>query len=60
MMAMVMEEMDIVFGVEGDNDCVRCNGDGDGSDGHCSRIEVVMHVINVMAMMMDIVIRLKQ
>ena len=19
---------------EGDNDCVKCNGDGDGSDGH--------------------------
>ena len=31
-MAMAMEVMDIVFCDEGDNDCVRCNGDGDGSD----------------------------
>ena len=29
------------------------------SDGHCYRIEAVMHVINVMAMVMDIVIGLK-
>ena len=58
-MAMAMEVMDIVFCDEGDNDCVRCNGDGDGSDGHCYRIETVMHVINVMAMVMDIVIGLK-
>ena len=26
-MAMAMEVMDIVFCDEGDNDCVRCNGD---------------------------------
>ena len=31
-MAMAMEVMDIVFCDEGDNNCVRCNGDGDGSD----------------------------
>ena len=37
-MAMVMELMDIVFCDEGDNDWVRCNSDGDGSDGHCYRI----------------------
>ena len=36
-----------------------CDGrDGDG-DGHCYRIEVVMHVIDVMAMVMDIAIGLK-
>ena len=28
-------------------------------DGHCYRIEAVMHVIDVMAMVMDIVIGLK-
>ena len=33
--------------------------DGDGSDGHCYRIEAVMLVINVMAMMMDIVLEMK-
>ena len=59
MKAMATEVMDIVSCDEGDNDCVRCNGDGDGSDGHCYRIEAVMHVRNVMAMMMDIVIGLK-
>ena len=58
-MAMVMEVMDIVFCDEGDNDWVRCNGDGDGSDGQCYKIEAVMHVTKVMAMMMDIVIGLK-
>ena len=61
-MAMAMEVMDIVFCDEGDNDCVRCNGDGDGSDGHCYTIETVMHVIDVNAMVMvvmDIVIGLK-
>ena len=61
-MAMAMEVMDIVFCDEGDNDCVRCNGDGDGSDGHCYRIETLMHVKDVMAMLMevmDIVIGLK-
>ena len=38
-----------------------CWTDGDG-DGHCYRIEAVMHVIDVMAMVievMDIVIRSK-
>ena len=32
--------------------------DGDGY-GHCSRIDSLMHVIDVMAMVMDIVIGLK-
>ena len=32
-MAMAMEVTGISF-YEGDNDCVRSNGDGDGSDGH--------------------------
>ena len=53
MMAMAINVKDIFFCDEGDNDCVRCNGDGDGSDRHCYRIEDVMHVIDVMAMMMD-------
>ena len=34
-------------------------GDGDGSDGHCYRIEAVMHVLDVMAMEMNHVIGLK-
>ena len=59
MMAMAIELMDIVFGDEGDNDYVRCNGDGDGSDGYCYRNEAVKDVINVMAMMIDPVIGLK-
>ena len=58
-MALAIEVMDTVFCDEGDNDCVRCNGDGDGSDGHCFGIEGVMHVIDVMAMVMDNVIGLK-
>ena len=33
--------------------------DGDGSEGHCYRIETVIDVIDVMAMVMDIVIGLK-
>ena len=56
MKAMATEVMDIVSCDEGDNVCVRCNGDGDGSDGHCYRIEPVRHVRNVMAMVMKIVI----
>ena len=59
MITMAIEVMDLVFCDENDNDCVRSNGDGDGSDGHCYRIEVVMHMIKVMAMKMDIVIGLK-
>ena len=39
--------------------CNRRDGDGDGSARHCYRIEAVMHVIDVMAMVMDIVIGLK-
>ena len=31
--------------------------DGDGSDGHCYRIEAEIYVINVMVLVMDIVIR---
>ena len=42
------------------NACDRCDGDGDGSDGHSYRIEAVMHVIDVMAIVLDIVIGLKQ
>ena len=58
-MALAMEVMDIVFCDEGDNKCVRCNGDGNGSDGHCFRVEIVMQVINEMAMMMEIIIALR-
>ena len=58
-MAMAMEVMDIVFCDEGDNDCVRCNGDADGSNGHCYSIEAVWHMIDVMTMVMDIVIGFK-
>ena len=54
-MAMTMEVMDIVFCDEGDNDCVRSNGDGYGSDGHCEKIETIMHVIDVMAMVMEVI-----
>ena len=54
-MAMAMEVMDIVFCDEGDNDCVRCNGDGDGNDGHCDRIETVMPVIDVFAMVIELI-----
>ena len=56
MKAMAIEVKNIVFCDEGDNDCVRCNGHGDGSDEHCYKIEDVMHVIDVMAMMMEILI----
>ena len=38
---------------------MRHDGDNDGSGGCCCRIETVIHVINVMAMVMDIVIGLK-
>ena len=37
----------------------RRDGHGDGSDGHCYKIETVMTVIDMMAMVMDIVIGLK-
>ena len=37
----------------------RPDGDGDGINGHCYRIEAVMHVINVMGMVMHIFIGLK-
>ena len=32
------------------NACDRCDGDGDG---HCYRIEDLMHLINVIAMVME-------
>ena len=38
------------------NACDRRDCDGDGSDGHCYWIEVVKHVTDVMAMVVDIVI----
>ena len=38
------------------NACDRCECDGDGSDGHCYRIQAVIYVIDVIAMVMDIVI----
>ena len=38
------------------NTCDRRDGDGDR---HCFRIEAVMHVIDVMAMVIDIVVGLK-
>ena len=33
--------------------------DGDGSDGHCFRIEAVIHKIDVIVMVMDIVLGFK-
>ena len=36
----------------------RRDGDGDKSDGHYYRIEALLHVIDVMAMVMDIIIGL--
>ena len=38
---------------------MRHDGDIDGSGGYCCRGETVIHVIDVMAMVMDIVIGLK-
>ena len=38
----------------GCNACDRRGGDGDGSDEHCYGIEAVMHVIDVMAMVMEV------
>ena len=54
-MAMMNEMMDVVLG-RSCNACDRRDGD---SDGHCYRIEAVIHVIDVMAMVIDIVIGLK-
>ena len=53
--AIVMEGMDIVIGL-GCNACDRRDG---YCDRQCYRIEAVMHVIDVMAMVMDKVIGLK-
>ena len=44
------------YRIEAYNVCDRRDGDGDGQ---CYSIEVVMHVIDVMAMVMDIVIGMK-
>ena len=54
-MAMMNEMIDVVLG-RSCNACDRRDGD---SDGHCYRIEAVIHVIDVMAMVIDIVIGLK-
>ena len=40
------------------NACDRRDADGDGSDGHCYRIEAVMHVMDVMAMVMEVMDKL--
>ena len=39
--------------------CNACDKRDDDGDGHCNRIEAVMHVTDVLAMVMDIVIGLK-
>ena len=39
--------------------CNRHDGNGNGNDGHCHRIEAVIHVIDVIAMVMDHDIGLK-
>ena len=54
-MAMMMEVMDTVLG-RGSNASDKPDEDGDG---HCHSIEAVMHVIDVMAMLLDIYIGLK-
>ena len=38
---------------------IRIDDDGHGSDGQCYRYKALVHVINVMAMVMDLVIVLK-
>ena len=53
-MAMLMEVMEVVTGNR--SACDRRDGDGNG---HCYRIETVMHVIDVMTFVMDIVIGLE-
>ena len=64
-----MHELDLILMVIGNdencyrievgNKCDRRDGDGDGSHRHSYKIEVVLHVINVMAMVIDIVKGLK-
>ena len=54
MMAIAIEVTDISYCDEGDNGFVRYNGDGDGSYGYCLMIETVMHVIDVIAMVMEV------
>ena len=56
--AMVMDIMDIVKRLKVYYIDIR-DGHGDGSDGLCYKIEAVMHVIDVMALVMDLVIGLK-
>ena len=41
------------MGIEALMHGVRRHGDGDGRDGHFYRIETVMHVIDVMARVME-------
>ena len=38
--------------------CDRRYGDGDESNGHCYRIETVMQLIDMMAIVMDFVVEL--
>ena len=38
--------------------CDRRYRDGDESNGHCYRIETVMHLIDMMAIVMDFVVEL--
>ena len=54
-MAMLMEVMEVVIGLNR-SACDKLDCDGDGQ---CYRIETVMHVIDVMTMVLDIVIGLK-
>ena len=54
----MIEMMDLVMD-RNYNACDRRDSDGDGSDGHCYRIEAVIYVIEVMAIVMDIVIGFK-
>ena len=50
MMVMVMEVMDVVIGWNC-NACDRLYGNGDG---HCYRMDAVLHLIDVKAMLMEI------
>ena len=54
-MAMLIEVMEVVIALNR-SACDKRDGDGDG---HSYRIEAVMHVIDVMAMVMDFVIGLE-
>ena len=52
-MAIVME-LWTLFWDRSCNACERRDGDGDGSDRQCYRIEAVIHMIDVMAMVMEV------